>query len=454
MHPRHPSREPIKPPDLDEKRGAPDQSERRAHGITYMSVNNGNAPSAQVPLVPAPNPPPVPGAPMPLMPVAMPHVVPAPMSLMPGAAAMPGATSPKAETVSPPPPLIEWVHAASLIGDPPPRQWLVPGMLLMGTVGLLYGDGGTGKSLLAMQLAVAVATSRAWLNKPVKSGGAIYYSCEDNKDEIHRRLADICRSQCITTADLGHLMLADMAGAPETLLASIGKKTGAMSPTAVFNDLDRMATGLKPALVVVDTLADVFPGNENDRAQARHFIGLMRQLARKHGCAVLLLAHPSLTGMATGTGASGSTAWNNSVRSRLYFDRVKTDGEEGDPDARRLRTMKSNYGAIGEEVAVRWQQGVFVPSHTPLASEAYARADGVFLALIRENAALGRTFTDARAHAELAGTPGANGLSKDKLRLAKERLLRAGKLHLVQEIKDRKPRTVLAVVDDRTPDHI
>ena len=446
-----------------------------------MSVNNGNAPSAQVPLVPAPNPPPVPGAPLAPMPVAMPHVVPATTTLMPGAPVatlMPGAVPhvvpapnpppvpgappsvpvaapapmPTAETVSAPPPLIEWVHAASLIGDPPPRQWLVPGMLLMGTVGLLYGDGGTGKSLLAMQLAVAVSTGRAWLNKPVKSGGAIYYSCEDNRDEIHRRLADVCRSQCITTADLGQLMIADMAGAPETLLASIGKKTGAMSPTAVFNDLDRVATGLRPQLVVVDTLADVFPGNENDRAQARHFIGLMRQLARKHGCAVLLLAHPSLTGMATGTGASGSTAWNNSVRSRLYFDRVKVDGVEGDPDARRLRTMKSNYGAIGEEVAVKWQQGVFVPAHTPLASENDARADRVFLALIRENAAIGRTFTDHRAHAQLAKMPGANGMSDKMLLAAKERLLRSGKLHLVQEIKDRKPRTVLAVVDDRTPD--
>jgi hypothetical protein len=35
---------------------------------------------------------------------------------------------------------------------------------------------------------------------------------------------------------------------------------------------------------------------------------------------VLLTGHPSLTGINTGTGTSGSTAWNASVRSRLYFD--------------------------------------------------------------------------------------------------------------------------------------
>ena len=62
----------------------------------------------------------------------------------------------------------------------------------------------------------------------------------------------------------------------------------------------------------------------------------------------MLLAHPSLTGMNTGTGTSGSTAWNNSVRSRLYLDRVRESGIEPDPDARVLRTMKSNYGPVGD----------------------------------------------------------------------------------------------------------
>lgn len=395
-----------------------------------------------LPVVPAPVPPPVP---MPLMPGAAPAPVP-PAATMPAAPAKLAATP-----VAEPPPWIDWVHAASLIGDPPPRQWLVKDMLVMGTVGLLYGDGGTGKSLLAMQLAVAVSTGRRWLTKPVKSGPVIYYSCEDNKDEIHRRLTDICRSERITTSDLAALMIADMAGAAETLLASIGKKNGAMSPTVVFTKLDEVASGLKPALVVVDTLADVFPGNENDRTQVRHFIGLMRQLSRKHGCAVVLLAHPSLTGMATGTGASGSTAWSNSVRSRLYFDRVKVDGNETDPDVRRLAVKKSNYGAIGEEILVRWQQGVFVPCYTPPASENDARAERIFLQLIADNAARGRTFTDARAHAELEKMPAANGLSKKVLLAAKERLFNAGKLQLIEERKDGKPRTVLAVVDDAWP---
>jgi hypothetical protein len=76
-------------------------------------------------------------------------------------------------------------------------------------------------------------------------------------------------------------------------------------------------------------------GNENDRAQARQFIGMLRGLAIRHECAVLLLSHPSVAGIASGGGSSGSTAWNNSVRSRLYLSRVVgNDGFEANPDAR------------------------------------------------------------------------------------------------------------------------
>lgn len=111
----------------------------------------------------------------------------------------------------------------------------------------------------------------------------------------------------------------------------------------------------------MDTLADLFPGNENDRAQARHFVGMIRGLAIRHDCAVVMLSRPSLSGMTSGSGSSGSTASNNSARSRLYFERIESDGCEVDPDARVLRTMKANQRLTSEEIGVRWHAGVFVP---------------------------------------------------------------------------------------------
>jgi RecA-family ATPase len=90
-----------------------------------------------------------------------------------------------------------------------------------------------------------------------------------------------------------------------------------------------------------------------------------RSMALGTGAAVLMIAHPSLTGMASGTGTSGSTAWNNSVRSRLYFTGAKKLDDDDEADIRELKVMKSNYGPAGEIVRLRWQRGVFVPEGGP-----------------------------------------------------------------------------------------
>lgn len=377
----------------------------------------------------------------------MQHALPVPPALqlpcapiMPTAPQMPSAPPP----VAPPPPFIDWVCGAELHGEPPKREWLVPGMIPLGTVTLLYGDGGTGKSLIALQLAVSTVIGRMWLNKQTLTGPVIYFSAEDDRDELHRRVSDICKMAFARTSDMAMLHIADMAG-KDALLASVGRKTGSMSATMVLEKMNEHATTIRPKLIVLDTLADIFPGNENDRAQVRQFIGMLRGLAIRHKCAVLILAHPSLTGIAAGTGSSGSTAWNNSVRSRLYFERVKSDGYEIDPDLRRLKVMKANYGSIGDEISVRWRDGAFVAQDSPMASENDAKAEKIVLDLIDSNAAKGRYFSAMRAPGELATMPGNGGLSKGMLKRAMERLFVAEKLTQRTIRENRRDRTVIAV---------
>ena len=104
---------------------------------------------------------------------------------------------PRAETVARPPagskPVeLETINAASLALKQVPRQhWLVEDLIPEGNVTLLSGDGATGKSLLALQLDVAVATGGHWIGLKPEPGRALYVSAEDETDEIHRRLARI-----------------------------------------------------------------------------------------------------------------------------------------------------------------------------------------------------------------------------------------------------------------------
>lgn len=286
---------------------------------------------------------------------------------------------PKAERES------RFYSAATLDGQVvPEREWLVQDVFPLNTVTLLNGDGGTGKSLVALQLAYAVATGSAWLGREVMAGGAMFISAEDDEAELHRRLADVVRASNGTFANLDRLTLRSLAG-EDALLAVLDRASGVLSPSSLIDELDARLAAESPVVLVLDTLADLFPGNENDRAHARQFIGLLRGLAIRHGCAVVLLAHPSLAGLNSGSGTSGSTGWNNSVRSRLYLERVVQDGYEPDPDARLLRTMKSNYGRTGGEIALTWQDGVFVADAPATGLDRMAatvKAERVFLKLL------------------------------------------------------------------------
>lgn len=275
---------------------------------------------------------------------------------------------------------------------PPPRQWHVEGLIPANQVTMLGGDGGVGKSLLALQLAIATAIGEQWITHHPKTGKTIYISAEDDRDEMHRRTSDIAASMGRSMGDLGDLVLRSLAG-EDALLAVADSRQGTLQTTPLLTELDQAMGDYGAGLLVLDTLADFHSGQENDRAVARQFIGILRGLALRHECTVLLLAHPSLTGINSGSGLSGSTAWNNSVRSRLYFERVMEDGYEPDPDQRRLSTKKANYGKTGDETIVRWANGVFVPEAAPSfldMNAASMKAHRVFLKLLDAFTAEGR----------------------------------------------------------------
>ena len=220
------------------------------------------------------------------------------------------------------------INPAEWEGKPiTPREWIVPQYIPHPTVTLLYGDGAVGKSLLALQLAVGRAVAREWIGLNPEPGRTIYFSAEDDADEMHRRLDDIRQFYGMSYAQIGEgLRLHDSVGADAVLC---GWKRGVIEQTTVMQQLSANIDEYRPELVIIDTLADTYPGDENDRAQARQFIGMLKQVARTRRCSFLVLAHPSLSGLNTGRGTSGSTGWSNSVRSRLYFQTAKAnDGSE------------------------------------------------------------------------------------------------------------------------------
>jgi RecA-family ATPase len=240
----------------------------------------------------------------------------------------------------------------------PRRQWLWEDWIPLRAVTALYGDGGTGKSLLAQQLMTTCATGQPFLGHEVARCRVLGVFCEDDDDELQRRQASVNDGMGLGFADLENMRWVSRVGR-DNLLMTFGAD-GRGEATPFFFQIESAAKELGAQLIIVDTAADTFAGNENIRPQVRQFINLLTRLAQSADAAVILLAHPSQTGKTTGSGEGGSTAWNNSVRSRLYLKRPEAPaGETIDADKRILTRVKANYAAIGVELILRYEGGAF-----------------------------------------------------------------------------------------------
>jgi RecA-family ATPase len=345
------------------------------------------------------------------------------------------------------------INPADWEGKPvPARKWIVPDVIPDETVSILSGDGSGGKSLLSLQLGAARALGKEWIGLLPEPGRTLILSAEDDEDEMQRRLEDIRKFYGARMADLADMRLVDLVG-EDSVLGELMK--GRILPTPMYRALDAFMTDFRPGLVVLDVLADMFAGDENSRPQAREFIGLLKRLARKHKCAFLLLAHPSLNGMATGAGTSGSTGWSNSVRSRLYLQGAKaSDGSEPDKNLRSLEVKKSNYGPANMSLMLEWKNGLFVPVHGPTGLDKLAldaKAEGVFIDLLKEFGSQGRNVSANKgtsfAPAVFAKEDAARGIRKEDLERAMGRLLKVKAIKVEQFGPPSHSRTKLVVTE-------
>ena len=297
------------------------------------------------------------------------------------------------------------VEPASFQGQPvPPREWIVESWIPQRQTTLIYGDGGLGKTILALQLATACATGRQWLGLDALRCRALVVAAEDEADELHRRQADINRALGIDFADLGDLQWHPRIDDDNSLM--MFERWEEPVATEFSQQILDAARAFRARLIVLDSLHDFFDGEENQRRHARRFIKLLTALARAIDGAVVMTAHPSLEGLRSGTGTAGNTAWNNACRSRLYLRRPPdTENDSDAEDTRLLRRMKSNYAKSGAELILRWRDGSFDPEHAPggvVKAIANSNAERAFLACLDAATEQCRSVSDSKTSTRYA----------------------------------------------------
>lgn len=294
-------------------------------------------------------------------------------------------------------------EAIDLDAEPPPRRWLVNGLMPHGRLTMLTGAGGSGKSRLMLQTAAAVmgegagarmlfpdpdlpegATDGLGVPKAGVHGRVLWLSWEDEIEEVHRRIAAADAAGAWPIAALPaealkrRLEVVPMGRRRKAGMGALwGPEKGSRHTStagawlAAGRALRAKLRAEDFALCVIDPLGMAFLSNENDRGLVSEFASSLDALAAETDTAVVLAAHPPKSDART---FSGSTAWEGSVRSLLvlgshptgWYETV-TRLEKGAPRSRAqeisapgLARPKGNYAPRGDEVRV-WLRDEYSP---------------------------------------------------------------------------------------------
>jgi hypothetical protein len=164
----------------------------------------------------------------------------------------------------------------------PEGAWIIEKVIPQGGIGVLYGTAKAGKSYLALQLAEAISNPKrsAFLDLPIaRHGTTAFLQLDTPRSLWHERMNDM--KTLNPDLDFSHVFIADRA-MPEI-----------PSPFNILADgpwLKAQLEIIKPILVVIDTLRDAHPADENDASAMRNVLIAMLN-AVPANCAILILAH-------------------------------------------------------------------------------------------------------------------------------------------------------------------
>ena len=212
-------------------------------------------------------------------------------------------------------------------------DFVLGGGIVPGSMILIGGEPGIGKSTLLLQAAARLETAGRTV---------LYASGEESPDQIRLRADRL-------TEDAGAVHVLG-----ETRLDAIVGAAGAISADVVV--IDSIQT------VYTDTLESA-PGNVG---QVRECSGQLMRFAKESGTAVIVVGH-----VTKGGGIAGPKTLEHIVDTVLYFEGEVT------LDYRLLRTTKNRFGSVDELGVFSMTEQGLVAVPNPSAVFLAARADGI-----------------------------------------------------------------------------
>lgn len=243
-------------------------------------------------------------------------------------------------------PLI-WARDAGLMLD---VGYLVKGIIARAELLVIYGLPKSGKTFLAMHIALCVATGILCLGCPVQPGLVIYIAAEMGARSQRRVRAWI---DC-------HMGDAADGDPPFAIIPRMVNLLDELEVERLVATLESLVESRgKPVLIVIDTLArSMVGGDENSARDMGLAVAVGDRLRDRFNAAIALVHH---SGKDAGKGARGSSALLGAADSYLYVEgddagnhvaclEWSRDGEAGKQYGFRLRQVELGTDADGDQV--------------------------------------------------------------------------------------------------------
>jgi hypothetical protein len=210
------------------------------------------------------------------------------------------------------------------------------------TVG--YGESGSGKTFLAVDLACHVAAGKPWRGMDVEQGIVIYVAAE-SPTSIKRRIWAWKKRHGVE-----HLPVA-------VVTATVNLLNGDTEKVVALVQRIREQTGKTVAFIVIDTLARAMIGNENSPEDMGAFVGSCDRIREASGGHIMVVHHSGKDQARGARGRSSLRAATDVEMEVIKGDSARSvtvkknrDGEEGAIYGFKLDTVELGLNAKGRMV--------------------------------------------------------------------------------------------------------
>lgn len=188
----------------------------------------------------------------------------------------------------------EILSAVDALQPQPPIEWIVDGLISAGSVNVFYGEGGSKKTWALLDMGICIARGEDWLNFKTQAGSVLVIDEESGQRRIKLRIGDVLRGHNADSSTPIHCVsLAEFDfGDPNDI-----------------GELYNLIINTKARLVIIDALADVMPGRDENAVKDVQPIFLsLRRIAEETQAAMVIIHHAN-----KGGNYRGSTAIKGAV---------------------------------------------------------------------------------------------------------------------------------------------